>query len=390
MGKYSKILIATGIYPPDYRGPATLLEALPGALRERGFEVKIVTYSDVKISEEEKGLVFRIARGQNALLRYAKYFLTMWRLAGWADVILATDTYSVGYFAYFIKKLRAKKYIIRFAGDSAWETATARGWTKDYIVDFQEKTYDARIEKLKKRRQKILINADRIIAVSNFIADIAGRIGVYNDKIKVIYNSLDFINESNIDLAAVKNIRNHYSQGDAKIIVTACQLMPWKGVDGIIKILPALKEKVGPVSFLVLGEGQELGNLKNLAEKLGVSKEAHFLGKVEHEKIMDYFRAADLFLLNTNYEGLSHTLLEAMQARVPIITTNVGGNPEVIENCKEGILVEYGDNKQLLAAAVKILSGGQLAETFIQNAKGKLNKFSWENMVQKTAEVLKL
>ena len=383
-----KILIATGIYPPDFRGPATLLETLPYDLAQRGFEIKVITYSDIIAREEEKGLVYRIQRSRPALVRYLKYFLQLYKLNDWADAIFVTDTYSVGYFAYLIKKLTGKKYILRFAGDSAWETAVAQGRTNDYIVDFQNKVYGRQIEKLKKRRQKVLVSADKIIAVSNFIADIAKRIGASADKIKVIYNSIDFIEERDVDLKAVQNIKNHYGQ-NSKIIVTACQLMPWKGVDGIIKILPALKEKIGSLALLVLGEGQERNNLERLANDLGIAPSVYFLGKIERKHIFNYFKAADLFILNTNYEALSYTLLEVMAASTPIITTNIGGNPEVIENGKNGFLVDYNNQEQLIEAALKILNDPRLAKNFVAAGKEKLKRFSAEENLNQTVEILK-
>ncbi len=62
----NKILIATGIYPPDFRGPATMLEALPGALKGKGFEVRVITYSDISGSEAEKQQgVYRVLRQKN-------------------------------------------------------------------------------------------------------------------------------------------------------------------------------------------------------------------------------------------------------------------------------------------------------------------------------------
>ncbi len=389
MGNNRRILIATGIYKPDYRGPATLLEALPGALRAAGFEVKILTYSDVGGSSEEQlqDGVWRVSRKQGAILRFVKYFWLMKRLSKWSDVMYVTDTYSVGYFAYLLKKVYGKKYIIRFAGDSAWEKAAACGWTRDYIVDFQNKTYDQRIEKLKRRRQKIMLGADKIIAVSNFMANLAKQIGIDGNKIKVVYNSIDFGGVSGDDLSAAANIKNHYGR-EAKIILTSCQLVPWKGVAGIIKILPALKEKVGQINFLVLGKGQELNNLQALAKELGVSSSVFFLGKIERKQISSYFSAADLFVLNTNYEGLSHTLLEVMRARVSIVTTKIGGNPEVIEDGKEGFLVEYNNSEQLLEASAKILNDKDLTDFFIQNALEKLKKFSWEQTVQETTLIL--
>ncbi|MFH1583342.1 MAG: glycosyltransferase, partial [Candidatus Falkowbacteria bacterium] len=189
-----KILIATGIYPPDLGGPATLLTELPSAFVKRGIEVKVITYSDVVLTPQEKQekIVYRISRQQYSFCRKAKYFWQMLGLSFWSDLIYVTDTYSVGYFAYLIKKLTGKKYIIRFAGDSAWEKAAAAGWTKDYIVDFQNKKYDSKIEKLKQRRAIILKNADGVIAVSHFMSDLAQKIGVDGKKITMIYNAVDF------------------------------------------------------------------------------------------------------------------------------------------------------------------------------------------------------
>lgn len=114
-----RVLIATGIYSPDFRGPATMLEALPASLEKNNFAVKLITYSDIKATADERGKVYRILRRGPSVKRYLRYFFTMFRLALWSDVIYSTDTYSVGYFAYLIKRLVGKKYIIRFAGDSA-------------------------------------------------------------------------------------------------------------------------------------------------------------------------------------------------------------------------------------------------------------------------------
>ncbi|MBU1034520.1 hypothetical protein KKD42_01875, partial [Patescibacteria group bacterium] len=151
-----KILIATGIYPPDIGGPSRMLEALSRSLQDNGFEVRILAYADEAVKGDG---VYRVSRKQAPFLMYIRYFLRMRELSKWSDVVYVTDVYSVGYFAHLIKKISGKKYIVRFAGDSAWEIATAKGWTNDYITDLQEKVYDKRIEKIKARRKNILANA---------------------------------------------------------------------------------------------------------------------------------------------------------------------------------------------------------------------------------------
>jgi len=381
--KNNKVLIATGIYPPDIGGPATMLKALADSLIKNNWQVKVITYSDK--NDYGDGL-YRIKRDKNIIFRYLKYFLQMAKLARWADIIYVTDTYSVGYFAFLLKKIFNKKYIVRFAGDSAWEKSVANGWTADYIVDFQTKVYNSKIEKIKIKQKKILTGADGVIAVSGFMSKIAGLIGVVPERIKVIYNAIGFIQESS-NQEKISEIKEKFGT-DSKIIMTVCRLTPWKGVDGIIKILPGLKKKIGRLKFLILGDGPQLDYLKSLAVELAVNEDIIFLGRVEHRDIVNYLKAADLFVLNTNYEGLSHALLEAMKAEVPIITTNVGGNPEVITNGSDGLLVNYNDVDELLKSAEIILTDQNFSKSLIGNASQKLKDFSWEKTVSETVKLL--
>ena len=383
-----KILIATGIYPPDFRGPATMLEALPSSLEQKNFLVKVITYSDIKSVAEERGKVYRILRQGSAVARHLKYFLVMFKLSLWAKVVYSTDIYSVGYFSYLIKKLTGKKYIIRFAGDSAWETAVRLGLTSDYIVDFQTKIYNRQVEKLKLRRQKIMVKADKVIAVSRFLAGLAETIGADKSRIKLIYNSIDFIDD-NFAEAKIAELRGRYGE-DGKIIISAGELNPWKGFDGIIRSMPEIEKNLeNKVHLLILGQGQEMENLKKLFSKLNLSAKVHFLGRIEHKEIMNYFKAADLFILNSSYEGQSHVLLEAMKAGVPIIASNIEANQEVIEDNKCGILVSYNNSQAISQAAIKILNNKALAENFVSQAKEKLKIFNWDNTVKLTVEAIK-
>ena len=388
-----RILIATGIFPPDIGGPATMIKALAGSLVDNGIKVKVVTYAEKSAHEfldfgKNKVEIYKIKRYTSSLFGHITYFRCMRKLARRSDVIYVTDTYSVGYFAYLINKVMGKKYIVRFAGDSAWETAVSNNWTSDYIIDFQKNIYGGKIEKLKKKRTKILKSADKIIAVSGFMSDLAKVIGVKNDKIKIIYNSVDFMDEKKVGQESVDEIKNKYGK-NSKIVVTSCRLTPWKGIDGIIKVLPRLIKKVGKINFLVLGDGPELENLKKIAEEHGVRDNVVFLGRVKHEETMKYFKVADLYILNTNYEGFSHALLDVMKNAAPIVTTNVGGNPELIGNGSEGILINYNNKDELIEASVKILNDKELAEKFTINAKNKIKKFSWKNTMEETIKILK-
>ncbi len=96
-----------------------------------------------------------------------------------------------------------------------------------------------------------------------------------------------------------------------------------------------------------------------------------------------------MFVLNSGYEGLSHVILEAMQHQVPIIASRQGGNPELIENNINGLLVEYKKQDQLKEAILKLWRDESLQEKFKQNSQEKLKDFTWENLVEKTLNILK-
>ena len=107
-----------------------------------------------------------------------------------------------------------------------------------------------------------------------------------------------------------------------------------------------------------------------------------------HEKVLEYLAAADVFVLNTAYEGFSHLILEAMALGVPIVTTDSGGNPELIEDGKEGFLIKFNDKEALKSKILDVLSNPILAQKFSENAKKKSSEFSKERMIKETVKIL--
>ena len=103
--KNIKVLIATGIYPPEIGGPSMMIGALVDSLGRIGFDFKIITYSKNEIQKNDS--ICRIRSGKT--FSYIKYLVAIIRRSFWADIIYATDTYSVGYFAYLMKIFFRKK-----------------------------------------------------------------------------------------------------------------------------------------------------------------------------------------------------------------------------------------------------------------------------------------
>jgi len=214
--------------------------------------------------------------------------------------------------------------------------------------------------------------------VSYFLRDLARKIGLAPEKIKVIYNSIDFL-----------AIEPGLSDKKGIILLTIARLTPWKGIDMLIEIMPDLMEKYSQINLVIVGQGPELANLKQLTKNLNLEKNVFFVGKVGRQEVIDYLKAADLFVLNTNYEGMSHCLLEAMKIGLPIVTTKAGGNPETIKDGQTGLLVDYRNKEQWLKAIESVLDNPTLTEKLISQAKEDLKRFSWPNLVQETISIFR-
>ncbi len=369
-----KILIATGIYPPDIGGPATQIEQLAGDLAGVGFEMLVLTFG----APEKKARpfsVFAVSRQWPSPLRQVLFFLKTLYLTRRVDLIYTTDLYTPGYCSMLAAKIWRKKFVVRFAGDSAWESAQNMGLTHDDILTFQKKEYSAFVEKRKRQRAKILKSADGVVAVSNFMKELAILIGVEPGKTKVIYNAVDFLTNFPARQEPV-----------SPTLVFSGRLTPWKGVEMLIKVVADLKQKYPDIIFEILGEGSEFEKLKKLADELGVKDQVKFRGRVSEEESHQVFARSTIFVLNTNYEGLSHAILNALSVGVPIITTPIGGNPEVILDDENGLLAPYDNFEAWKSAISRLLDDKDLRQKLSVNGRKTLEKFKWDILLQKTED----
>ena len=158
-------------------------------------------------------------------------------------------------------------------------------------------------------------------------------------------------------------------------MLTICRLMGWKRVDGIIRALEGLPEDV---HLLVAGDGDREEEWRALANELGLGARVHWLGNVPHARIPLYIRAADVFVLNSLYEGLSHTLLEVLNLGTALIASGVCGNPEVVEHEVNGLLVDPNDHVELREALQRLLDDPELGRTFVARSLERRPQFTRE------------
>jgi glycosyltransferase involved in cell wall biosynthesis len=373
-----KLFVASGIFHPETGGPATYLrEVLPEFVR-RGWDVRAVAFGDGSAEGYGHSLT-RIPR--RALpLRMLHYAAAARPLLDWADVV-----YIQGPGLPLWGSRRAPR-VIKIVGDTAWERAVRKRWvapTQD-IDAFQTQRFDhLAVEIDKARRAREVAHADAVIVPSAYLKRMVVGWGAAPERVHVVYNALPAPagDERGSDMRAARVLLN--LPQDTPLLLTAARLTPWKGVQHLIPALRAVPD----ARLLVAGGGEMLSELRRLAEASGVAGRVEFLGNVPREKMPQYLRAADYLALYSGYEGLSHTLLEALREGTPVIASDKGGNPEVVQHGVNGLLVPYVDVEALSAALREAFTPGMRAQ-LAANAGVGMERFSFEGMVSHAMRVL--
>ena len=379
------ILITTGIFPPDIGGPASYGNALAKKLSKK-FKVTLVTYSSKARYPEDKNLPFKVIRvwkGIPRFLRHVVFFLKVLSVAKSHDVIFSLNAVSAGVPGLIAAKIRKKKYFVKIVGDYAWEIAINKKKTHLLINDFQKSVRTGWIVILHRLQLWACKNADGVLVPSEYLAKIVKGWGVPAQKIKVIYNEVDF---KKSDLGKEDARKKIGIAGN--IIISIGRLVPWKGFRMLIKIMPALLKINQFFRLVIVGDGPEKQVLEAMIKNLGLDRKVYLVGKKSQKELAEYLAASDIFVLNTGYEGFSHQILEVMMAGVPVITTAVGGNKEIIHQGENGFMVKYNDEFNLIEAIKTVWQVPEMRQRFIDGGLKIAGYFDVDKMYEDTIDFL--
>ncbi|MFA4833853.1 MAG: glycosyltransferase [Patescibacteria group bacterium] len=305
-----RILIATGIFPPDIGGPATYTKILCEELPRFGCEVRVVTYGDGEIADCGCQ-VFKVSRKQNIISRYLKYFWRVWKLAGRAHIIYAHDLVSVGLPCALVKLFKPRlKLVIRLGGDFLWEKAYNSGWTGKPLSRYykEPKNFSEKIFLL--IYKFVLSRGNKIIFSTRWQKEI------YEKYLKVNPNKADVID----------NIFPEFSlpekpSGDSRRILLAGRLIKLKNFAKIFAVVKRLPE----INLLVIGEGPEEENLKELAKQLKIGDRVNFKKKLPWPELAKEILGSFLVLVPSITEISPNLVLECLKLGQPILVTRECG-----------------------------------------------------------------
>ena len=363
-----RIVIATGIFPPDIGGPASYVPRIAAALADRGHSVEVVTLADelsTARTEDYPFPVHRLARAQARPLRMARTIAKLAGCARQADVVLANGLYLETAIAAMLTRRPA---VAKVVGDTIWERARHAGRAES-LDAFQQAKLPLRWRFMRALQDAYIRTFDRVLTPSRYLERTVRGWGVPAERIEVVYNAVPLPPPGGGRAATFD-------------IVGVGRLVPWKQFADLV----AVAARNG-WSLHLVGDGPLRGELEAQARALGAA--VTFSGHLAQGEIADAIRSGRVFVLNSSYEGLPHIVLEAMAAGVPVIATAAGGTPETIDDGRTGRLIPVGDSAALEDALRQLLGDPQARATLVNNAAAALaQRFSFEQMVGETRAVL--
>jgi len=372
-----KLLLVSGIFPPDPGGPAGYIPRIAAELSRRGHAVRVVCLSD-RLDHDDSGYPFQVRRIARRAFVPARMARTAAVIRDWARDADAVLVNGLALEALLATGRRGVPRVHKVVGDLAWERARNRGWFGGTLDEYQAAKKPRRLRLLDWMRALPLHSAARVIVPSAYLGGIVRGWKVPAERMALVYNA--------VEDAAAGAAGGDPPRAPAPTVVTVCRLVPWKGVEGLIRVVASLPG----VELVVVGDGPLRGALEALAEERGVAGRVRFTGTLPAREVRRELRRADVFVLNSSYEGLPHVVLEAMAERVPVVATAAGGTGELVRDGETGLLVPVGDDDALRGAIRRLLDDAPLREALAAGALARMrDEFSLAAMVETTERILR-
>lgn len=362
-----KMLLVSGIYPPDVGGPASYIPKLAEAMHQQGIRVEVLTLRNRRtVNHSSIWRINYVYRESALLIRMMKVIYIALLKLRQSEAVFANGLHQEIAIALCFIRVRS---VAKIVGDPVWERARNKGETNLTLLEFTnaiEKTVRQKIERI--FLVWSLNRYDLVICPSVELVEIVRTWGV-KTKVQFIPNGVDEISPSQL--------------GTRYDICSASRLVKWKNIDKVIKAAD-----LSEASLAIAGEGPELLNLTRVARSN--EKPVHFLGQLSDLEVNKLLSQSKLFVLFSDYEGLSFGLLKAMSLGMPIIISDAPGNTAVLQNRKDCLVVTRGETEGLSKAISELLTDTKLAMQLGENAKLKaVTEYSEKKLINQVITILK-
>ena len=337
-----------GPLPPPSGGMANQTLQLATLLREEKIQVEVVqTNAAYKPRWVGKISVVR------AFFRLAFYMINLWNVAGRVDIfhIMANSGWSWHLFtvpAVWIAKLRGVPTVINYRGGEA------------------EKFFSKSFKYIK----PTLNASTNIVVPSRFLEDVFSKRGVTTQIIANI-----------IDLDRFNSTENKSKRFAPHLLVTRNLELIYDN-ETAIRAFNEILITYPSAQLTIAGTGPELGNLQSLVGQLGLSQKVNFTGRVDTQQMPALYQSADVMLNPSRVDNMPNSILEALASGVPVVSTNVGGIPYMVEHEDTALLVDPEDHMAMASAICQVLEDKQCQQNLVNSGLALVKQFSWSEVSQ--------
>ncbi len=379
-----KIIVFTAIESWNTGGPSTHIKGITKWLSKLGHEIRIINlhHPGHYVRDFHELGIYSIYYFGNVIVKliYLNFYLffKLLKLASDCDIIYINHPSLYSLVVLMFAKLTRKVSISRYVGDVAWEFAINQRQTTKELEDFLASPEgDLRVRILHYFEKRVLTHVDKIIVPAKWLADLlVNYYDVKAEKIRIIKNSI------NSRYCTSLSKRRRLNTARALRIITISRLVQTKRVDLILEAFKKISLLYPKADLWIVGDGQEKANLERLTLKLGIISKVKWFGVISHEQVLKLLGNADIMLLNSIYEGLPHTVIEAMACKTVVIATSTKGTREIITNGFNGILIPINDVNALVEKVTVLVKHKGFRERLTDNGfKLVQENFTWEKNI---------
>ena len=224
-------------------------------------------------------------------------------------------------------------------------------------------------------------SSDRVTAVSRFLKERTEEGLGITRPIEVVYNFVD----PKVFTPRRRGRHMRLAPPDARVLMHASNFRPVKNIEAVIKVFAEVRKKV-PTKLVMVGDGPEKPGAEHLARELGIHRDVLFLGN--QDSMEELLPLADVFLLPSSSESFGLVALEAMSAEVPVVASDIGGLPEVVEHGVTGFLHDPGAIDGFVTSVLRLLGNERLRRTMGRRARREAKeRFNVDDMVDRYVRV---
>ena len=363
-----KVLIVSGIWPPDVGGPASHAPEVARFLVARGHDVDVV----ITASEAPPSEVYPVhftSRRIPVGLRHLHSLLLITRHARRVDAVYSTGMFGRSGIGSAIAR---RPIVIKLTGDPAFERLRARGVVDGDVDEFQRADGGLTARALRYLRDAVMRRAAHVFTPSSYLRDLVVSWGVAPDHVSVMPNPAPDTRPS----ASRDELRARFGL-EGNTLVFAGRLTAQKSLPVLLEAMAQIDD----VTLVIAGDGDVRPTVVAETSRLGLGRRVRLLGSLPRDGVIDLFGAADATVLSSSWENFPHTVVESLAVGTPVISTRAGGVAEVVVDGQNGLLVPVGDATALAAAIRRYFSDDRLRASLRENASPSVDEYSTERVL---------